>query len=158
MILDCLDQRARSSAAISFACALVLSFAQAPVSQAQSGNSEAPEIAGRGEPSATARQVDLAIYVGWRVFERHCAECHARDGVGSRFAPALAPRVANMTRQDFLSILRDGYAGVAGEMPPWGENPDVGRYADALWAYLTARATGALPPGPLEPSSAATAE
>ena len=93
-------------------------------------------------------RVDTATYVGWRVFERHCASCHGEGAVGSSFAPELAPRIGIMTAQDFRAALTEGYRGL--RMTPRAENRDVGRYIAELWSYLRARAGGGLPPGPVQ--------
>lgn len=95
-------------------------------------------------------RTDVATYVGRRVFDEHCASCHAADALGSSFAPALTERVRRLSREDFLGLLERGYVGDASSLPAWGEIPDVGRYAEALWVYLLARANGDLPPGPVD--------
>lgn len=97
-----------------------------------------------------ACQVDTATFVGWRVFETHCAGCHGQSGVGSRFAPELGSRMRGMTQREFSVALREGYRGLQGRMTPRADNRDVARYVDELWSYLRARASGDLGPGPLE--------
>ena len=49
----------------------------------------------------------------------------------------------------------DGLVGNigAGMMPAWKDNPNVMPYAGNLWAYLKARADGALLPGRPEEDS-----
>ena len=107
-------------------------------------------LAQNGVVSSPCR-VDLATYIGWRVFHSNCASCHASDALGSSFAPALAERIQRMNFRDFAAAMDNGYAGLEGiTMPVWGENPDVARYYRELWAYLSARSTGDLPPGPVE--------
>lgn len=95
-------------------------------------------------------RTDVATYVGRLVFDEHCASCHAVDALGSSFAPALADRVRRLNRAQFLRLLEQGYVGDASALPKWAEIPDVGRYAEALWVYLLARANDDLPPGPIE--------
>jgi mono/diheme cytochrome c family protein len=92
--------------------------------------------------------VDDATYVGWRVFASHCASCHAEGGLGSDFAPALAPRIRRLSFAQFRDLLDEGYMGLDGVLPAWGQNRDIARYYGELWAYLSARAAGDLPPGP----------
>jgi Cytochrome C oxidase, cbb3-type, subunit III len=92
-------------------------------------------------------RVDLSIYLGYRVFAEFCSTCHAPDALGSSFAPNLLERVASMDKSRFLSLMERGYVGRAEGMAAWGENPYVSRYYEELWAYLGARASGALPPG-----------
>lgn len=111
----------------------------APHASAQSGAG----AASAPEPN----RVELPVYIGRRVFQEFCARCHGADAEGSSFAPALARSVAGMTGREFEDVLSNGYRGLEGQMPAWGENSEVRRYRGALWAYLTARADGRLPPG-----------
>lgn len=100
---------------------------------------------------ADACTVDRRTYVGWQVFHRTCAVCHAADAVGSSFAPNLLPRIRRMDGREFSQALDFGYAGEA-EMTPWGRNPEVRPYYFELWAYLSARAAGELPRGEPRPA------
>ncbi len=106
----------------------------------------APATAG----AAAVCRVDLATYLGWRVFHTHCASCHAADALGSSFAPDLTQRLRGINARAFFAALDNGYLGPGDPMPPRGRNPDVARYYDELWTYLLARANGDLPPGTLE--------
>jgi mono/diheme cytochrome c family protein len=94
--------------------------------------------------------VDLATYIGWRVFEAQCASCHAADARGSGFAPDLTERLRGMDQRDFFGALDRGYFGPQSTMPPRGRDPNVSPYYEELWAYLSARRDGRLPAGPLE--------
>jgi cytochrome c5 len=111
-------------------------------------------------PAVAVCRVDLATYVGWRVFGAQCATCHAADALGSSFAPDLTLRVRGMTQRGFFAALDNGYLGPADPSPPRGKMPDVARYYEELWAYLSARASGDLPPGALErlPGSAGASD
>jgi mono/diheme cytochrome c family protein len=95
-------------------------------------------------------RVDTATYVGWRVFNAQCASCHAQDALGSSFAPDLTFRMRGMDARAFIAALDKGYLGPDDPSPPRGAMPDVARYYNELWSYLSARASGALPPGALE--------
>ena len=95
--------------------------------------------------------LDRRTYVGWQVFHRTCAVCHASDAVGSSFAPNLLPRIRRMNGREFVAAMDEGYAGEA-EMAPWGRNPEVRPYYLELWAYLSARAAGDLPQGEPRPA------
>jgi mono/diheme cytochrome c family protein len=97
--------------------------------------------------------VDLATYVGWRVFQAQCATCHAADAGGSSFAPNLTQRMRGMTARDFFAALDNGYLGPNSRMRPRGRDPAVAPYYEELWAYLAARRSGDLPAGPVELSS-----
>ena len=108
------------------------------------------ECGPRDIDAAAICRTDLATYIGRRVFEQHCASCHAADATGSSFAPALPERVRRLSRAAFLDLLEDGYRGEAASLPRWAEVPEVDRYAEPLWLYLLARANGDLPPGPID--------
>jgi mono/diheme cytochrome c family protein len=98
----------------------------------------------------TACSADLTIFLGKRTFDEYCASCHARDALGSAFAPSLAERARSLTRAQFMNLLERGYGGEAAAMTRWAEVPAVRTYADAIWAYLSARASGELPPGQID--------
>ena len=98
-----------------------------------------------GEPC----RVDLATYIGWRVFQAQCATCHGADVRGSSFAPDLTLRMSQMTQRDFFAALDRGYFGAESTMPPRGRDPNVAPYYDELWSFLRARTVGDLPPGPV---------
>lgn len=98
----------------------------------------------------TSCSADLTIFLGKRTFDEYCASCHAQDALGSSFAPSLVERARGLTRAQFMSLLERGYGGEAAAMTRWAEVPAVRSYADALWTYLSARATGDLPPGPVD--------
>ncbi len=93
--------------------------------------------------------VDRDTYVGWRTYHAFCHVCHAQDAVGSTFAPSLLGRMkeSDMTKELFDDRLHNGFTGQMGVMPPWKDNPNVSKRYDELYAYLMARADGALPPG-----------
>lgn len=95
-------------------------------------------------------RVDLATYIGWRVFQAQCATCHAADARGSSFAPDLTERMSTMTERQFFAALDQGYFGSQSTMPPRGRDPNVAPYYDELWSFLRARAEGDLPGGPVE--------
>jgi mono/diheme cytochrome c family protein len=102
------------------------------------------------DAGVTTCRADLATFLGKRTFDEYCASCHARDALGSAFAPSLAERVQSLERAEFMALLERGYGGEAATMTRWAEVPAVRSYADALWSYLSARASGDLPPGPIE--------
>lgn len=102
-------------------------------------------------PTEDGCAADLATYIGWRVFGRYCAGCHGDDAEGSTFAPSLVHRLQRFDRRAFERALDEGYAGPDSSMKPWGEHPQVARYYAELWAYLSARRDGGVPPVPLRP-------
>ncbi|HEY8520802.1 MAG TPA: cytochrome c [Gammaproteobacteria bacterium] len=102
-------------------------------------------------PAEAPCPVPVPVYIGSRVYNAHCASCHAEDAVGSSFAPDLTRRIAQMDEREFVDALDRGHLGPRDPTPPRGANPDVARYYAELWAYLEARASGRLPPGAVTP-------
>ena len=134
------NQQAASSAALAAESASGENPADAPYSI------ECGQVDNRGQSYC---YVDGDTYIGWRTFHGFCHVCHAQDAVGSTFAPNLLDRMtqSDMTRDLFVERLNEGFTGQVGVMPPWKENPNVRKRYNELYAYLTARASGALPPG-----------
>lgn len=99
------------------------------------------------EEEGTLCLVDGGTYVGWRTYHAVCHVCHAQDAVGSTFAPDLLARMREIDKATFLKSVDEGLTGLVGVMPPWRENPNVNRYYEQLWSYLSARADGVLLPG-----------
>ncbi len=50
-------------------------------------------------------------------------------------------------QERYLDVMANGYTGQIGVMPGWKENPNISKRYDEIYAYLMARADGALPPG-----------
>ncbi len=107
---------------------------------------ECGQVNNAGEPFC---YVDGDTYIGWRTFHGFCHVCHAQDAVGSTFAPNLLDRMneSDMTKDLFVERVNEGFTGQVGVMPPWKDDPNVRKRYDELYAYLMARASGALPPG-----------
>ena len=139
-----------------------------------------PAGAADQEPPYTLRagRVDPATDMGWRVFQSRCAECHGAAATGLQNAPNLLPRVAAMSPTQFVGIVLNRYKLVMfkGEigpegsgmreawlaqvlrrqegqltMPEWADDATVKPHVLDLYAYLRARAAGALPAGPPTP-------
>ena len=93
-------------------------------------------------------KVDKKTYNGWRRYTELCMRCHGPDGAGSSYAPDLVNSAKHMTQDQFNEIVVNGRTNVnaASEnvMPPFGTVEDVMSYLDDIWAYLKARADGAL--------------
>jgi methanol metabolism-related c-type cytochrome len=93
-------------------------------------------------------KVDKKTYNGWRRYTESCMRCHGPDGAGSSYAPDLVASVKAMTQDQFNEIVVNGRTNVnaANEnvMPAFGTVEDVMDYLDDIWAYLKARADGAV--------------
>lgn len=93
-------------------------------------------------------KVDWYTFSGFRRYHAECHVCHGPDGMGSSFAPALAESLKTMSYEDFLNTVVNGkrQAGATGQkvMPAFAENVNVMCFIDDLYAYLKARADGAI--------------
>jgi mono/diheme cytochrome c family protein len=106
-----------------------------------------------------------SVYLGWRVYQDRCARCHGSDATGTDRGADLRPRVAGMSPRRFVNLVLRRYdwgsardnEGLADDvlarreeplaMPAWEGEPRVGAHILDLYAYLAARAEGALGPG-----------
>jgi mono/diheme cytochrome c family protein len=78
-------------------------------------------------------KVDAKTYNGFRRYNSVCSHCHGPDGMGSTFGPSLIDRLSDKGRSSGVSVMK-GFAG----------DPNVEPYVDDIYAYLQARADGAL--------------
>lgn len=155
------------AAALTAAAAIALTLALAGCAVEVQNRQPARELAKAAEPPGSA-------YTGWRVFQDKCAGCHGPDAQGSERAPALLSRVRSLGPRAFVSRVLTRYEwevrtpGPAGRdeaalqalvdevmarrqgtltMPAWQTEPRVNAHIMDLYAYLSARAEGALGPG-----------
>ncbi len=119
--------------------------------------------------------VDLSTYQGWRVFHSTCHGCHGVDATGTSVAPNLVERIKRLSARDFSTKVLSRYRitisaqAASGDdktelrekflqqvmsrergdllMPAWEQDPNVKPHLLDLYAYLRARADGALAPG-----------
>ncbi len=93
-------------------------------------------------------KVDIKTLMAGGAILKSCLRCHGPDGAGSSYAPDLVNSVKHMTQDQFNEIVVNGKTDVntASEnvMPPFGTVEDVMDYLNDIWAYLKARADGAL--------------
>ena len=94
-------------------------------------------------------KADAKTYSGWVRFSAFCQVCHGTGGVGSAIAPSLTQALKTLNQRQFETIVSCGLKGNLGTgvMPAWGNNPNINPYIADLWAYLSARADGALGAG-----------
>lgn len=96
-------------------------------------------------------KVDARTYNGFRRYHGGCSHCHGPDGVGSTFASALVDRLPSI--ELFRLTVLGGQRSGASVMQGFADDPNVAPYIDDIYAYLQARADGALGrgrPGRLE--------
>jgi len=119
--------------------------------------------------------VDQSTYLGWRVFHSACHGCHGVDAIGTSVAPNLVEQVKRLSLRDFSikvlsryrftvsaqaagsddktelreEFLQQVLRGERGDllMPAWEKDPNVKPRVLDIYAYLSARADGALAPG-----------
>jgi mono/diheme cytochrome c family protein len=87
-------------------------------------------------------RVDGNTYNGYRRYHAGCNHCHGPDGLGSSFGPSLvdAPLDADVFREAVLEGRVDGTSVMKG----YAADANVEPYVDDIYAYLRARADGAL--------------
>jgi methanol metabolism-related c-type cytochrome len=94
-------------------------------------------------------KVDQGTYNGWRRYHASCHTCHGPDGLGSSYAPSLVD--SPMSYEDFTEVVINGRENVSSSqqsvMPAFGNVMDVATYIDDIYAYVQARADGALDRG-----------
>lgn len=120
-------------------------------------------------------KVDDATFLGWRAYHSACHTCHGADAVGTAVAPSLVERVKSLSARDFTikvltsyriaipsiearaddrtavreAFLEEVLRRERGEltMPAWESESTIHPHVLDLYAYLRARADGALDPG-----------
>lgn len=93
-------------------------------------------------------KVDFGTYNGYRRYHSHCHVCHGPDALGSSYAPALIESIPRIGYEGYVEAVIYGIENVSqtqqSVMPAFGEVEDVVSYMDDIYAYLKARADGAL--------------
>ena len=87
-------------------------------------------------------KVDARTYNGFRRYHAGCNHCHGPDGGGSTFGPSLVDRLGDADA--FRRVVIEGRVTATSAMPGAAEDPNVAPYVDDIYAYLQARADGAL--------------
>ena len=103
--------------------------------------------AGAGGPDgkfyqAVDGKVDAATYNGYRRYHASCNHCHGPDGLGSTFGPELVEGLPDIGA--FRRAVRDGQRTGNSVMKGFASDPNIAPYVDDIFAYLQARADGAL--------------
>ena len=97
-------------------------------------------------------KVDARTFEGFRRYHAGCDRCHGPDGVGSTFAPSLVSKLPDIDA--FRHAVLEGRAEGRSVMKGFKGDPNFAPYVDDIYAYLQARADGALGrgrPGKLQP-------
>jgi mono/diheme cytochrome c family protein len=130
-----------------------------------------------GDYRVVGGKVDRGTYTGWRIFHTSCHGCHGVGGVGTAVAPDLTARIKDHTPRGFATKVLTSYRivsmpplGTGDEradrermvedilkrerstrgqvlMPAWESDGQVPPHVLDLYAYLSARADGAIGPG-----------
>jgi mono/diheme cytochrome c family protein len=87
-------------------------------------------------------KVDEHTYNGYRRYNAGCNHCHGPDGLGSSFGPSLVD--APLDADAFREVVREGRANGTSVMKGFAADANVEPYVDDIYAYLRARADGAL--------------
>jgi len=155
------------------ACIVLMSFATvvpAAADRIQTGNGNEP-----APYRVVDGKVDESTFLGWRAYHSTCHGCHGVDATGTSVAPSLVVAVGSMTSREFGTKVVTRYRLVFGSdeitgddqtalraafmeqvmrresgeliMPAWGDDPNIKPHVLDLYAYLRARADGALDTG-----------
>lgn len=95
--------------------------------------------------------LDSESYNGFRLYRNWCARCHGTYGQGM-VGPNLADSLNVLTKDEFIATVTHGKMGQIGMMPAWKSNDQVINGIDQIYAYLKARADGAI--GVIKPRKA----
>ena len=87
-------------------------------------------------------KVDARTFNGFRRYHGSCNHCHGPDGVGSTIAPSLVGRLPSFERFQF--IVRNGWTDGTSVMKGFAGDANIAPYIQDIYAYLQARADGAL--------------
>jgi len=87
-------------------------------------------------------KVDAETYNGHRRYHAGCNHCHGPDGLGSSFGPSLV--AAPLDAGAFRRIVLRGRSNGASVMKGFAGDANVEPHIDDIYAYLRARADGAL--------------
>lgn len=90
-------------------------------------------------------RVDARTYNGFRRYHSACNHCHGPDGMGSTFASSLIDRLPDIDA--FRQFVLGGVSNDTSVMKGFAADPNIAPFVDDIYAYLQARADGALARG-----------
>ncbi len=88
-------------------------------------------------------KLDAFSYEGFKLYRNWCARCHGTYGQGM-VGPNLAESLNVISKAQFVEVVTHGKTGQIGNMPAWETNDSVIKGMDNIYAYLKARANGAI--------------
>lgn len=88
-------------------------------------------------------QLDAETYKGFKLYRNWCARCHGTYGQGM-VGPNLADSLNVISKEKFFYTIEHGKSGTIGSMPSWKANKQVMDGRENIYAYLKARADGAI--------------
>ncbi len=93
-------------------------------------------------------KVNWPTFSGYRRYHAECHVCHGPGGLGSSFAPNLLDSMKNLSYEQYLEVVVNGRVNVGtavqNVMPGFATNLNVMCFVDDIYAYLMARADGAI--------------
>lgn len=95
--------------------------------------------------------LDSATFNGYKLYRNWCARCHGTFAQGM-VGPNLADSLNVISKDEFIATVSHGKMGQIGMMPAWESNPEVMEGIEDIYAYLKARADGAI--GEVKPKKA----
>jgi mono/diheme cytochrome c family protein len=87
-------------------------------------------------------KVDKQTFNGFRRYNSVCNHCHGLDGAGGSFGRSLVE--APMPLAEFRDAVLAGRIRGSFVMKGYADDPNVAPFVDDIYAYLRARADGAL--------------
>jgi mono/diheme cytochrome c family protein len=87
-------------------------------------------------------KIDRRTYNGFRRYNAVCHHCHGPDGIGGTFGPSLIATPS--TIEEFRAVVLSGRVNGTSVMKGFADDPNVAPYIDDIYAYLRARADGAV--------------
>lgn len=114
-----------------------------PAPQEEANNSKEDESESALYSVVDGNKLDANSYAGFKLYRNWCARCHGTYGQGM-VGPNLAESLNVITEKEFFDTVENGKSGTIGSMPAWRTNSKVIAGRDQLYAYLMARADGAI--------------
>jgi mono/diheme cytochrome c family protein len=99
-------------------------------------------VSGAAAASKAGKIVEANTRNGFKRYHAGCNHCHGPDGMGSTIGPSLVDRLPEI--EAFRAIVREGRSNGLSVMRGFASDPNVAPYIDDIYAYLKARADGAI--------------